>query len=85
MSVADQITALTNDRTAIATAITDMGGTVGSGDGFDDFANDIRTIGSTVRTGPEHGPTYEAHQKTIPTHHRPLFFKPILLHVPFFL
>ena len=46
MSVADQIQALQNDKTAIANAITAKGGTVNSGDGFDDFAADIATIPS---------------------------------------
>lgn len=44
MSIASEITALTSDRTAIQTAISDMGGTVTSADGFDDFATAIRTI-----------------------------------------
>ena len=44
MSIATQISALQADKTAIANAITDKGGTVNSGDGFDDFATDIGTI-----------------------------------------
>ncbi len=44
MSIATQITALQADKTAIANAITTKGGTVGAGDGFDDFATDIGTI-----------------------------------------
>lgn len=44
MSIATQIAALQADKTAIATAITNKGGTVNSGDGFDDFAADIATI-----------------------------------------
>lgn len=49
MSIATQISALQADKTAIANAITAKGGTVNSGDGFDDFATDIGTIptGST--------------------------------------
>ena len=44
MSIATQISALQADKTAIANAITAKGGTVGAGDGFDDFAADIATI-----------------------------------------
>ena len=44
MSIATQISALEADKTAIANAITAKGGTVASGDGFDDFATDIGTI-----------------------------------------
>lgn len=44
MSIATEISALQADKTAIANAITAKGGTVGSGDGFDDFATDIGTI-----------------------------------------
>ena len=44
MSIASQITALQADKTAIANAISTKGGTVGAGDGFDDFATDIGTI-----------------------------------------
>ena len=46
MSIATQISALQSDKTAIAAAITAKGGTVGAGDGFDDFAVDIATIPS---------------------------------------
>lgn len=46
MSIATQISALQQDKTDIATAITNKGGTVSSGDGFDDFAADIATIPS---------------------------------------
>lgn len=46
MSIATQITALQADKAAIATAITNKGGTVNPGDGFDDFAADIATIPS---------------------------------------
>ena len=44
MSIATQISALQTDKTNIANAITTMGGTVTSGDGFDNFASDIQTI-----------------------------------------
>ena len=54
MSIASQITALQADKTAIANAISTKGGTVGAGDGFDDFATDIGTIptGPTMYTNP---------------------------------
>ncbi len=54
MSIATQITALQADKTAIANAITTKGGTVGAGDGFDDFATDIGTIptGPTMYANP---------------------------------
>ena len=44
MSIATQISALQTDKTNIASAITTKGGTVSSGDGFDNFASDILTI-----------------------------------------
>lgn len=44
MSIATQISALQTDKTNIASAITTKGGTVNSGDGFDNFASDILTI-----------------------------------------
>lgn len=44
MSVATQIAALQADKTAIRNAILAKGGTSPSGNGFDDFANDIATI-----------------------------------------
>ena len=44
MTIASQIAVLQQDKTDIATAITNKGGTVNSGDGFDDFASDIGTI-----------------------------------------
>ena len=44
MSIATQIAALQTDKTDIASAITTKGGTVTSGDGFDNFASDILTI-----------------------------------------
>ena len=44
MSVADKITRLQNSKTAIAGAITAKGGTVESGDGFEDFADAVSDI-----------------------------------------
>ncbi len=44
MSIATQISALQADKTDIANAIIAMGGTMGDGDGFDDFATAIATI-----------------------------------------
>ena len=44
MSIANEISALATDRQDIATAITNKGGTVNAGDGFDNFATDIGTI-----------------------------------------
>ena len=44
MSIATQITALQNDKTAIAAIITNRGGTLSSTYGFDTFAADIATI-----------------------------------------
>jgi len=51
MSIADKITRLQTAKTNIATAITNAGGTVNSGDGFEDFATDIGSIllDNTVR------------------------------------
>lgn len=46
MTIADEIQALSNDRTAIQNAISAKGGTVTSADGFDDFASAIATIPS---------------------------------------
>lgn len=46
MTIADEIQALSNDRTAIQNAILAKGGTVASADGFDDFASAIATIPS---------------------------------------
>ena len=53
MSIADKISRLSAAKTAIANAITGKGGTVGSGDGFEDFATDIGTIptGGNIQTG----------------------------------
>ena len=60
MSIATQIQYLQQDKTDIANAITAKGGTVNSGDGFDDFANDIATIpsgGGFYITNPLRGGT----------------------------
>jgi hypothetical protein len=50
MSIATQISALQTDKTNIASAITNKGGTVNSGDGFDNFADDILTISASTPT-----------------------------------
>ena len=50
MSIATQISALQTDKTNIANAITTKGGTVASGDGFDNFAADILTISASTPT-----------------------------------
>lgn len=44
MSIAEQLTALTADKTAIENAITEKGGTLSQNSGFDTFATDIGTI-----------------------------------------
>ena len=44
MSISDKLTRLTAAHSAISSAITAVGGTVASGDGFEDFASDIGTI-----------------------------------------
>ena len=46
MTVADEIQALSDDRTAIQNAILAKGGTVAAADGFDDFATAIASIPS---------------------------------------
>ena len=54
MTIADEIQALSNDRTAIQNAILAKGGTVTSADGFDDFASAIAAIpsgGTTIING----------------------------------
>ena len=43
-TIAENLTRLQNAKTAIANAITAKGGTVGSGDGFEEFAADIGSI-----------------------------------------
>ena len=45
-TIADNLQRLTAARTAIGNAIVTKGGTVSSGDGFEDFPNDINTIPS---------------------------------------
>ena len=57
MTIATQIAALQQDKTDIANAITAKGGTVTTGDGFDDFASDIATIPSG--TAPKFGMTID--------------------------
>lgn len=44
MAISDQITRLATAKENIAAAIASRGGTVGSGDGFEDFASDVATI-----------------------------------------
>lgn len=46
MSIAEQILALTNDKTAIKNAILNKGGSISNEDGFDDFAFAVGTIPS---------------------------------------
>ena len=46
-TISQNLTRLQNAKTAIADAIVAKGGTVNTGDGFEDFANDI----STIQTG----------------------------------
>lgn len=48
MSIADKITRLQNAKTAIATAITNKGGTVSAEDGYEDFSNDIASIPNAI-------------------------------------
>ena len=43
-TIAENLTRLQNARTAIAKAITAKGGTVTSGDGYEEFVKDILTI-----------------------------------------
>ena len=50
MSIAESIAALQADKAAIAAAITDKGGTVNEGDGYNDFATDIGTIATRETT-----------------------------------
>lgn len=45
-TIADNLARLQTARTDIASAITNMGGTVNTGDGFEEFADDIATIPS---------------------------------------
>ena len=50
MSISTSIAALQADKAAIAAAITDKGGTVNEGDGYNDFATDIGTIATRETT-----------------------------------
>ena len=43
-TISQNLTRLQNAKTSVANAITAKGGTVSSGDGFEDFANDINSI-----------------------------------------
>lgn len=45
-TIEENLTKLVNAKTAIANAITAKGGTVSQGDGFEDFATDIESIGN---------------------------------------
>ena len=47
MSIADKIIRLQNAKDAIASAIDEQGGLVNDGDGYEEFADDIRTIRSS--------------------------------------
>ena len=58
MSISDKITRLATAHDDIAAAIATKGGTVNTGDGFEDFAADIATIPQTGGTQPTlHAPT----------------------------
>ena len=46
-TIAQNLTRLQNAKTAIAAAITAKGGTVASGDGYEEFVKDILTIPTT--------------------------------------
>ena len=50
-TIQQNLTRLQNAKTAIATAITNKGGTVSSGDGFEDFASDIENIQTESKKG----------------------------------
>lgn len=45
-TIAENLSRLVTAKTDIANAITTMGGTVNTGDGFEEFPDDIRTIPS---------------------------------------
>ena len=47
-TIEENLIRLQNAQAAIATAITEMGGTVTTGDGFEDFPADIRTISTST-------------------------------------
>jgi len=73
MSIADKITRLSTAKTNIANAITNKGGTVTSGDGFEDFATDIGTIptssysGNAVQGDVLSGKTFYSSSSTLQT------------------
>ena len=52
-TIADNLQRLKAVRTAIGNAIVAKGGTVNSGDGFEDFPNDINTIPSSPTQDPK--------------------------------
>ena len=52
-TIADNLQRLVNAKGAIASAITNRGGTVGSGDGLEDFASDIAAIPNSYAAGDE--------------------------------
>lgn len=52
-TIADNLQRLVNAKGAIASAITNRGGTVGSSDGLEDFASDIAAIPNTYAAGDE--------------------------------
>ena len=55
MSISDKLTRLSAAHDAIAAAITQKGGTVNTGDGFEDFAADIATIPGSATSEPIYG------------------------------
>jgi len=52
-TIAENLARLQAAKTAIANAITAKGGTVGSGDGLEEFPTDISTISTGVDPEPE--------------------------------
>ena len=65
-TIAENLTRLQTARTAIAGAITAKGGTVTSGDGFEDFPTDIATIPSGGGGGvPENDVTFYDYDGTV--------------------
>ena len=50
-TISQNLQRLQTAKTDIATAITNMGGTVNSGDGFEDFASDIENIPTSQESG----------------------------------
>lgn len=66
MSIADKITRLAAAKNAIAAAITEKGGTVADGDGFEEFAADIGTITGGGGDQPQlHAPTLNISEDTL--------------------